>query len=88
MVVMFKKIRVFAVNKKLKLEALTLKDLEAITLAKKMKINNFALSFCSESNDVNKLRSLIGKKCRIISKLKIKKDLKTAEKFVSNQIVC
>ena len=38
-----------------------------------MKINNFALSFCSESNDVNKLRSLIGKKCRIISKIENKK---------------
>tara|TARA_E500000178_G_scaffold356428_1_gene434311 strand:+ start:3944 stop:6004 length:2061 start_codon:yes stop_codon:yes gene_type:complete len=62
-----------AVNKKLKLEALTLKDLEAISIAKKMKINNFALSFCSESNDVNKLRSLIGKKCRIISKIENKK---------------
>ena len=62
-----------AVNKKLKLEALTLKDLEAISIAKKMKINNFALSFCSESSDVNKLRSLIGKKCRIISKIENKK---------------
>ena len=62
-----------AVNKKLNLEALTLKDLEAISIANKMKINNFALSFCSESNDVNKLRSLIGKKCRIISKIENKK---------------
>ena len=64
-----------AVNKKLKLEALTLKDLEAINFAKKMKINFFALSFCSESNDVNKLRSLI-ENVILFQKLKIKKGLK------------
>ena len=62
-----------AVNKKLKLEALTLKDQKAISLAKKLKINNFALSFCSESNDVNKLRYLVGKKCHIISKIENQK---------------
>ena len=53
-----------AVNKKLELDPLTLKDLEAIKLAKKMKINFFALSFCSNSKDVNKLRSLVEKKCQ------------------------
>ena len=58
-----------AVNKKLNLGALTEKDLKAIDLAKKMNIKNIALSFCSESKDVKRLRSLLGKGYCIISKI-------------------
>ena len=73
-----------AVNKKLELDPLTLKDLEAIKLAKKMKINFFALSFCSNSKDVNKLRSLVEKKCHIISKIENKKGFENC-KEICNQ---
>ena len=73
MVVMLKRTESVAVNKKLELDPLTLKDLEAIKLAKKMKINFFALSFCSNSKDVNKLRSLVEKNVILFLKLKIKR---------------
>ena len=50
-----------AVNRKLDLDPLTKKDFEAVKIAKRMKIKNFALSFCSKGKDVKKLRSLLGK---------------------------
>ena len=58
-----------AVNKKINMEPLTDKDLKAIKIGKEMNIKNFALSFCSESKDVKKLRSLLDKECKIISKI-------------------
>ena len=51
------------------MEPLTDKDLKAIKIGKEMNIKNFALSFCSESKDVKKLRSLLDKECKIISKI-------------------
>ena len=58
-----------AVNKKLKLSSLTEKDIKAIKISQKIGIRNYALSFCSQREDVLNLKKLLEKKCRIISKI-------------------
>ena len=52
-----------------KLSPLTKKDIEAIKIAKKYKIKNFALSFANSALDVNLLKSLIPYKINLISKI-------------------
>ena len=59
-----------AVDKKLKLSSLTEKDIKAIKISQKIGIKNYALSFCSQREDVLNLKKLLEKKkCRIISKI-------------------
>lgn len=51
------------------LNPLTEKDIEAIKIAKKYKITNFALSFTNRKKDIELLRKLTGKGSNIISKI-------------------
>ena len=46
-------------NRKIKLDYLTNKDLKAIHIAKKLKIKNFALSFTNSYNDIKKFNKLL-----------------------------
>lgn len=55
------------------LDPLTLKDMEAIKIATKYKIRNFALSFANDAKDVVFLRKKIPYKTNIISKIESKK---------------
>ena len=50
---------VHLINRKIKLNFLTSKDLEAIDISKKYKIKNYALSFTNSVNDIVKFNKLI-----------------------------
>ena len=52
-------------NRKIKIDFLTKKDFEAISLAKKLKIKNFALSFTNSVKDVEKFNKLLKKENKI-----------------------
>ena len=56
----------------IKLDPLTKKDLSALEIGKKFKINYYALSFANSSEDVKLLRSKLNKNARIISKIETK----------------
>ena len=56
---------VYVANKKIKLNYLTPKDLEAIKIAKQLKIKNFALSFTNSLNDIVKFSHLLPKSRKI-----------------------
>jgi pyruvate kinase len=62
-------------NRKIKIDYLTDKDLQAIKIAKKYKIKNFALSFTNSVNDIKKFNLML-KKERKIFKLETKQALK------------
>ena len=66
---------VHLVNRKINLNFLTKKDYIAINIAKKLKVNNFALSFTNNPNDIRKFNELIPKK-RKIFKIETKSALK------------
>tara|TARA_B100000242_G_C43036118_1_gene483062 strand:+ start:713 stop:1681 length:969 start_codon:yes stop_codon:yes gene_type:complete len=56
---------VHLVNRKIKLNYLTVKDFNAIKLAKKYNINHYALSFTNTLEDVEKFNELLPKKMKI-----------------------
>lgn len=71
-------------NQKISLNSLTLKDLKAIKLGRKFKINYFALSFANSLKDVEYFRSLIGNKSFLISKIETKSGYKNIKKITKN----
>lgn len=56
------------VDRRIELDPITKKDMEAFKIGKRMGINNFALSFANRRDDVEKMRNLVGDAC-IISKI-------------------
>lgn len=52
-------------NRKIKLDYLTKKDLKAIKIANKLKIKNFALSFTNNLDDIKKFNKLLPKERKI-----------------------
>jgi|TARA_B110000438_G_scaffold214112_1_gene206357 pyruvate kinase len=75
-------------NRKIKLDFLTRKDLDAIKVAVKLNINNFALSFTNSANDIIKFNKLLKNKNKIFkieTKMAIKNFnsiLKTGNNFL------
>lgn len=65
-------------NRKLNLSFLTKKDIQAISIAKKNKISNFALSFTNSVNDVKKFKKILKTENKIykLETLSAIKDLK------------
>ncbi len=66
---------VHLINRKLKLSYLTDKDKNAINLARKYKINHYALSFTNNLQDVEKFNNLLPKKIKIF-KIETKEAIK------------
>ena len=58
-----------SVNRKVKLNSLTLKDINAIEIGLKNNVKHFALSFANNENDVQDIRKKIGKNNFLISKI-------------------
>ncbi len=57
------------INKKIKLSAVTDKDYFALKLGLKHKVNYYAISFVNSHNDILKVKKIIGKNKKIISKI-------------------
>jgi pyruvate kinase len=70
------------VNAKLTLPSLTQKDIFALKLAKEMNIKFFALSFVNDKKDVELVKTILGKKTFIISKIETKNALINIEKII------
>ena len=80
---------VHLVNRSIKLDFLTKKDLDAINLGKKFKINNYALSFTNNHQDVLKFNKILKKENKIF-KIETKKalsDLKKIFKYGKNFLI-
>jgi len=60
----------------IKLPPLTEKDIEALKISIKMKINIFAISFVNRKSDISKVKKIVGSKSKIISKIETKNALK------------
>ena len=79
---------VHIVNRKIKLDFITEKDMEAIKISKKFNIQNFALSFTNSSEDIKKFEKILPNKKKIFkietnNALKnLKSLLKTGENFL------
>ena len=71
-------------NRNIKLNGVTKKDVEAIAIAKKLKVNNFALSFANNKNDVINFRKLIGQKSNLISKIESAQAVKNLNDIIKN----
>jgi pyruvate kinase len=69
------------INKKIKLNCLTNKDKSAIIYAKKIGINNFAMSFVNHPDDIKSIRKIIGYKSYLISKIETLDALKNIKKI-------
>ena len=67
-------------NRLIKLNYLTKKDFEAIKVAKKFKIKNFALSFTNTVEDINKFNKILPKENKIF-KIESKQAVKNIGKF-------
>ena len=76
-------------NRDIKLEPITQKDLKAIAIAKKLNVRHFSFSFASSEQDVKKMRKIIGKDSVLISKIENRKGVKNLEKILkfSNSII-
>jgi pyruvate kinase len=68
-------------NRKIKLDYLTKKDLKAIKIANKLKIKNFALSFTNSYEDIKKFNKLLPNK-RKIYKIESRSALKNWKKIL------
>ena len=68
-------------NRDLKLNFLTSNDFKSIEIAKKFKINCFALSFTNDHLDVIKFKKILPK-CRRIFKIESKRGLKNFKKII------
>ena len=71
---------VHLINKKIKLSCLTKKDIQAIEIAKKYKINYYALSFTNTIKDIKKFKKILPNKQRIY-KIETSVALKNLDKF-------
>ncbi len=71
-------------QQEIKLDGLTDKDIEAIKIAKKHKINIFALSFANNPQSVKYFRTLIGKRSFLISKIESLSALKNLNSIITN----
>lgn len=63
-------------NRSIELDPITKKDMKAIEIARDMGISNFALSFANSSEDVVKMRDLVGNQSKIISKIESRSGLR------------
>ena len=72
---------VHIINRSIPLDYLTKKDLEAIKIAKRFKINYFALSFTNSPNDIKKFSLLLGKENKIY-KIETKEAIKNISKII------
>ena len=70
------------IDQDLNLNPLTKKDIQAINLGLKHKINKFALSFANDAKDVKYLKSLAGKNSFIISKIETRKGFINRNKII------
>ena len=70
---------VHLINRPIKLNYVTEKDLKAIDISKKLKIKYFALSFTNSSNDVKNFNSLLKSENKIF-KIETKNGFKKFEK--------
>ena len=68
-------------NQKINLNALTEKDIYALKIAIKKKIKFFAISFVNNSNDLDLVKSIIGDKPFLISKIETKMAIKNLKKI-------
>ena len=69
---------------KINLPPLTKKDIEALKISKKMKINIFAISFVNRESDISEVRKIVGTKSTIISKIETKDALKNLTRISNN----
>ncbi len=67
---------------KVNLNTLTYKDINCINLAVKLGVKNFALSFANKSSDVLKMKKIINKDCKLISKIETKNALKNLYQII------
>ena len=72
------------INKYIKLNGVTDKDIEAIKIARKLKVKNFALSFANNKQDVINFRKLIGEKSDLISKIETNMALNNLSEIIKN----
>ena len=70
-------------NRKIKLDCLTKKDLKSIEIAKKLKIKNFALSFTNNYEDIKKFNKLLPNE-RKIFKIESQSALKNWKKILKS----
>lgn len=68
----------------IKIKGMTNKDIEAIAIARKLNVKNFALSFTKNKNDVLDFRKLIGRKSNLISKIETIQALKNLDEIIKN----
>tara|TARA_B100000787_G_scaffold169152_1_gene159553 strand:- start:1107 stop:2102 length:996 start_codon:yes stop_codon:yes gene_type:complete len=68
-------------NQEINLNALTEKDIYALKIAIKKNIKFFAVSFVNNSNDLNLVRSIVGDKPFLISKIETKMAIKNLKKI-------
>ncbi len=68
-----------SVKRRVKIPAFTEKDLEAFKIAQKLKIKHIALSFTSNHNDINKLRSKFSYDINVTSKIESRNGLKNLQ---------
>ena len=69
-------------NRKIKLNCLTEKDVEAIKIGKLNNIKNFALSFSNTSEDVKYFNQLTGNKLKNIFKIETKQAINEFDKII------
>ena len=74
---------VHLVNRSIKLNFLTEKDKDAITLAKSMNIKYFALSFTNSHNDILNFNKILKNKVKIF-KIETKNAIKNLKKIIKN----
>ncbi len=76
-------------NRKIKIDYLTKKDIEAIKIAKNLKIKNFALSFTNSVNDIIKFNKLLSKENKIfkIETLNACKNFRKIIKYANNFLI-
>ena len=71
-------------NRDINLNPLTNKDIQAIKIAKRFKIKNFALSFANNLNSIKEIRKYISKKDNLISKIETKVGFNNRIKIINN----
>jgi len=69
------------IKSKIKLDALTKKDIYALKLAKILKLRYFAISFVNSKDDLKLVKSLVGKNSFIISKIETLNALKNLKQI-------
>ena len=72
---------VHVINRKINLDFLTEKDKLVLDIAKKMKIQNYALSFTNTAEDIKKFNLILPKKATKIFKIETKEAITNVKKF-------